>query len=130
MDRRGRALVALLLFIVLTGASIAVSGSRPHLDQGAAPWVLQVVAYLCALAAGVLLMAPAEGANGGADDRRTGLVVIGAVVALALIDGVTAATDSGGGDIGAGFLRLICLVAVGVATARLAIAAAAARRAH
>ena len=130
MDRRGRALVALLVFIVLTGASIVVSGSRPHLDQGAAPLVLQVVGYLSALAAGVLLLVPARGADGGGDDRRLGLVVLLAVVALALIDAVTFAADSGGADIGAGLLRLICLVAVGVATARLAIAAAAARRAH
>ena len=128
MDRRGRSLVALLVFIVLTGASIVVSGSRPHLDQGAAPLVLQVVGYLSALAAGVLLLAPAQGAGG--DDRRLGLVVLLAVVALALIDAVTFAADSSGADIGAGLLRLICLVAVGVATARLAIAAAAARRAH
>src|SRR4051794_39706803 len=88
VDRRRPSLVLLVVFIVLTGASIAVSGSRPHLDQGAAPWVLQVVGDLCALAAGVLLMAPAGGANGGPDDRRTGLVVIGAVVALVLIDAV------------------------------------------
>jgi peptidoglycan/LPS O-acetylase OafA/YrhL len=126
MDRRSRALVALMLFVVLTGASIVVSGSRPHLDQGAAPWVLQVIGYLCALAGGVLLMR--GGAQCDADDRRLGLVVVVAVGALALIDAVTVATDSGGADIGAGFLRLICLVAVFVATARVAIATARARR--
>ena len=128
MDRRGRALVALMLFVVLTGASIVLSGSRPHLDQGAAPWVLQVIGYLCALAGGVLLMAPADGEGTNPDDRRIGLVVLVAVAALALIDAVTLATDSGGANIGAGFLRLICLVAIFVATARLAIATARAGR--
>jgi hypothetical protein len=131
MDRRGRALVALMSFILLTGASLVVSGSRPHLDQGSAPWVLQVIGYLCALAGGVLLTARAEGGDGGgSDDRKIGLTVTVAVVALALIDAVTAATDSGGANIGAGFVRLICLVVIAVATARLAIANAKASRAH
>jgi hypothetical protein len=116
------------LFILLTGASIAVSGSRPHLDQGDAPWLLQVIGYLCGLAGGVLLMAPPDGTGGESGDRRIGLVVTVALGALALIDAVTLVTDSGGVDLGAGFLRLICLVAMGVATARLAVATAQARR--
>jgi peptidoglycan/LPS O-acetylase OafA/YrhL len=128
VDRRGRALVALMLFVALTGAAIVVSGSRPASDPGAAPWVLQVIGYLCALAGGVLLRAPAAGAD--PDDRRTGLIVLVALGALVLIDAVTAATDSGGANIGAGFLRLICLVALFVATARLAVAVAKTRRAH
>jgi hypothetical protein len=127
MDRRDRALVALLLFIVLTGASIAVGGSRPHLEQGIAPAVLQGVGYLFALAGAVLLLAPGGSAKGAADDRRLGLVIAAGVVALVVVDAATMATDSDGADIGAGFLRLVCLAIIGVATARLAVAAAATR---
>ena len=127
MDRRGRALVALLLFIAFTGASILVAGDRPHLDQGNAPWLLQVIGYLCAVAGGVLLLAPADGRD-GSGDRRIGAVVLVALVVLVLLDAATLAADSAGANIGAGFVRLLCLVTIGVATARLAIAAAAARR--
>ena len=109
MDQRSTALILLLAFIALTGASIAVSGSRPHLDQGTAHWLLQVIGYLCALAGGVRLLAPATDDADGGGDRRIGTVVVVALVALVLIDAVTLAADSGGANIGAGFVRLMVL---------------------
>ncbi|WP_142023810.1 hypothetical protein [Blastococcus colisei] len=127
MDRRRRALVLLLLFVVLTGVSIAVSGSRPHLDQGTAPWLLQVVGHLCALAGGVLLLAPEEGRE-DAGVRRLGAVVLAAIVVLGLVDAMTLAADSAGANIGAGLVRLVGLVAIMVATIRLAHGVAASRR--
>jgi hypothetical protein len=132
MDRRGRALVALLFFVLLTAAAIAVSGSRPHPDQGTAPAVLQGIGYLFALAAGVLLLAMDRGAdrgsNEGADDRWLGVIVTVALGALVLVDGLALATDSAGATIGAGLVRLVSLVAIGAATVRLAIAATGGRR--
>ncbi|TQN41016.1 hypothetical protein FHU33_0368 [Blastococcus colisei] len=127
VDRRRRALVLLLLFVVLTGVSIAVSGSRPHLDQGTAPWLLQVVGHLCALAGGVLLLAPEEGRE-DAGVRRLGAVVLAAIVVLGLVDAMTLAADSAGANIGAGLVRLVGLVAIMVATIRLAHGVAASRR--
>jgi hypothetical protein len=52
------------------------------------------------------------------------------VVVLALLDAVTLAADSGGANIGAGLVRLIGLVVIMVATVRLALGIAAARRAR
>jgi len=124
VDRRGPALVALLLFVVLTGVSIALSGSRPALDQGTAPWAVQVVAHLCAVTGGVLLLA-----GGGEGGRRLGGVVMAATIAMLLIDAMAMAADAGGADIGAGLVRLVCLLAIGMATARLAVTVAADRRA-
>jgi peptidoglycan/LPS O-acetylase OafA/YrhL len=119
MDRRRPALVALLAFAGCTLVAVLVSGSRPHLDQGDAPWAFQLAGYLCALVAGVLLLAPDAG--GTPADRRTGLVVVAAVVVLALIDALTAAADEGGANIGAGLVRLVTLVVVAVMTVRLAL---------
>ncbi|MGY2064244.1 hypothetical protein [Blastococcus sp. SYSU DS0619] len=121
MDRRTRALVALLLFVVLTGVAIGVSGARPALDQGTAPWLLQVLGYLCAIAGGVLL------AGDAGRDRQLGLVVLAATAVMAVVDALTASDV--GANIGAGLVRLICLAVVGVATARLAVGVAADRRA-
>ena len=123
MDRRRTSLLLLLLFVVCTGLSIAVSGSRPHLDQGTAPWLIQLVGYLCALAGGVLL---AAGDGQDAAVRRLGFVVLGALVVLLLVDALTLGED--GANIGAGGVRLIGLVVIGVATVRLAQGIAAARR--
>jgi hypothetical protein len=128
MDRRVPALGALLLFVLLTGVSIAVSGSRPHLEQGTAPWLLQVIADLCGIAGGVLLLAPAQGADGEPSTRRLGFVVMGATVVLVLVDAMTLLDDGAGANIGAGLVRLLCLVVIGVATARLAVAVARFRR--
>ncbi|MFW3172212.1 hypothetical protein [Geodermatophilus sp. CPCC 206100] len=122
MDRR-LPLLALVLFVVLTGASIAVSGSRPGLDQGTLPWLLQVIGHLFALAAGVLLAAHGDGGQ-----RRTGFVVLAAVVVLALLDAAVLASDEGGANIGAGFVRLLLLLVLCAATARVARDVVAARR--
>ncbi|MGY1848589.1 hypothetical protein [Blastococcus sp. SYSU DS1021] len=121
MDRRAQALVALLLFVALTGASIGIGGSRPHLDQGTAPWLLQVLGYVCAIAGGVLL---AAGVPAG---RRLGFVVLAATVVMVLVDAMT--TGDAGANIGAGFVRVLCLAVLGVATARLAVAVVGDRRA-
>jgi hypothetical protein len=128
VDRRRTSLVLLLLFVLCTGISIAVSGSRPHLDQGTAPWLFQVLGYLCAVAAGVLLLAPGEG-QGDGGVRRLGFVVLGAVVVLALLDALDLA-DGDGANIGAGGVRVVGLVVIMVATIRLAQRVAAAGRAR
>jgi peptidoglycan/LPS O-acetylase OafA/YrhL len=128
VDRRRTSLVLLLLFVLCTGISIVVSGSRPHLDQGTAPWLFQVIGYLFALAGAVLLIAPADGQDDGAT-RRLGFVVLGALVVLALLDAVELA-DGDGANIGAGGVRVVGLVVIMVATIRLAQGVAAAGRAR
>lgn len=120
MDRRAPALVALMLFVVLTGASVLVGAARPATDPGTLPWLLQLAAYLSAATAGALLL------RQGADDRRIGGVVLGALAVLVLLDLLTAGQD--GANIGAGLGRLVGLLVIGMATARLAVTVAAARR--
>ncbi|MCZ2859063.1 hypothetical protein [Blastococcus sp. VKM Ac-2987] len=122
MHRRTRALAALLLFVVLTGVAIGVSGARPALEQGAAPLLLQGLGYLCAITGGVLLLLGDVGR-----DRQLGLVVLAGTAVMAVVDALTAADV--GANIGAGLVRLICLAVVGVVTARLAVALVADRRA-
>ena len=118
MDRRRTSLVLLLLFVLCTGIAIVVGGSRPALEQGLAPSLVQSVGYLGGLAAGLLLVTtPHEG------PRRLGGVVLGAVVVLVLLDLVAA----GGPNIGAGALRLVGLVVIMVAMIRLAQGLAARR---
>ncbi|TYP87954.1 hypothetical protein [Blastococcus xanthinilyticus] len=112
MEPRRLALYALLAFVVLTGASIVVSGSRSGADQGAEPWLLQVVGYLFALAAGVRLAA-----HGRDGERWTGFVVLGALVVLVLVDAVT--WDDGGANIGLGLLRVVCLAVLAGAALQL-----------
>jgi hypothetical protein len=121
VDRRPQALVALLLFVVLTGASIAVSGSRPANDPGDLPWVLQVAAYLVAVAGGVLLLLGQDPTA-----KRIGGIVLGVTVVLALVDALTAGQD--GANIGAGLARLVGLVVLAYAITRLSLAVSAARR--
>ncbi len=103
----------LFVFVGCTGASILIGGGRPAGEQGLAPWVVQAVGSLCALAAAGLLWA--DGA------RRAGGVVGGAVVLLAVLDGVALVDTGEGANIGAGLLRLVCLLLIGMATARLAV---------
>ena len=122
MDRRRTSLVLLLLFVLCTGIAIVVSGSRPGLEQGLAPALVQFVGYACALAAGVLLLSSASEETA----RRIGGVVLGALVVLVLLDLLVAA----GPNIGAGFVRLVGLVVIMVATIRLALGIAAAGRAR
>jgi hypothetical protein len=123
MDRRRTAVVLLLLFVACTGVAIVVGGSRPGLQQGVAPTVVQFVGYVLALVAGLLLLRPATDAGGG--DRGIAAMVLGGLAVLVAIEVLA----QGGTDIGAGFVRLVGLVVVGVATARLARGVAAARRA-
>jgi hypothetical protein len=64
MDRRPASLVQLLAFVACTGVAIVVSGSRPGLQQGIAPTVVQFVGHLLALAAAVLLLLDARPVGG------------------------------------------------------------------
>ncbi|WP_104522651.1 hypothetical protein [Blastococcus atacamensis] len=121
MDRRAPALVALLLFVVLTGVSIAVGGSRPASDPGVLPWWIQAVAYVSAVVGAVLLLRGQDPAG-----RRTGALVLGVTVVLALIDALTAGQE--GANIGAGLARLVGLVVLAAAITRLSLAVSAARR--
>jgi hypothetical protein len=122
VDRRRTSLVLLLLFVLCSGIAIVVSGSRPGLEQGLAPALVQFVGYACALVAGVLLLSSASEESA----RRIGGVVLGALAVLVLLDLLVAA----GPNIGAGFVRLVGLVVIMVATIRLALGIAAAGRAR
>ncbi|TFV67318.1 UNVERIFIED_ORG: hypothetical protein E4P37_03995 [Bacillus sp. AZ43] len=118
-DRRRAALALLFLFVLCTGVALVVGGSRPALEQGLAPSLVQSVGYLGGLAAGLLLViAPQDG------PRRLGGVVLGAVVVLVVLDLVAA----GGTNIGAGLLRTIGLFVIMVAMIRLALGVAASGR--
>ncbi|MBJ7451809.1 MAG: hypothetical protein JHC71_06950 [Blastococcus sp.] len=125
MDRRAPALAGLMLFVVLTGLAIAVGGARPASAQGAAPWLIQMLAYLCAVAGGaVLVSAP--------DQRglRIGGLVLAAAVVMLLVDGLTMLSEEEGANIGAGLARVVCLLLIGGATVRVALDVSAARRAR
>jgi len=122
MDRRRTSLVLLLLFVLCSGVAIVVSGRRRGLEQGLAPSLVQFVGYLFALVAGVLLLSSATEESG----RRIGAVVLGALAVLVLLDLLVAE----GPNIGAGFVRLVGLVVIMVATIRLALGVAAAGRAR
>ncbi|TFV76683.1 hypothetical protein E4P39_07145 [Blastococcus sp. CT_GayMR19] len=124
MDRRRVALVLLLLFVLCIGVATVVSGSRPGLQQGIAPTVAAFVGYLFALVAAVLLTSPGAEAPDGS--RTLGLMVLGAVVVLVLLDLVAA----DGPNFGAGLVQLIGEVVILVATVRLALGVARASRAR
>jgi len=113
VDRRRSALYALVAFAVATAAAIVISGSRPGTGQGIAPMVVQAVGYVFALLAALDLLAPAAHPAGA--DRRLGGVILVALTALVLLDVFAA----GGPDIGAGFLRLVCLVVIVAVAGRL-----------
>jgi peptidoglycan/LPS O-acetylase OafA/YrhL len=117
MDRRRASLVLLLLFAVCTGVAIVVSGSRPGLQQGIAPTVVQFVGYLFALVAAVLLLASPGGGPG--ETRKVGAAVLGALLVLVLLD-LFVLGDTGGANIGGGLVRVVGLVVMTVATLRLA----------
>jgi hypothetical protein len=114
VDRRRAALYALVAFAVATAVAIVISGSRPHLAQGVAPWLVQGVGYVFALLAAVELLLPAVHPVGA--DRKLGVAILVSVAALVLLD-VFARSD--GANIGAGFLRLVCLVAIVAVAGRL-----------
>jgi len=117
VDRRRLALLTLVVFAVATAVSIVLSGSRPGAGQGLAPYVVQGVGDLFALAAGLVLLAPA-GLPVGAD-RKLGGAVLAALAVLVLLDVESVAGEAGGVNIGAGFLRLICLVVIVAVAGRL-----------
>lgn len=116
MDRRRAALYALVGFAVATAVAIVISGSRPGDGQGIAPLVVQVVGYVFALVAAIELLAPAPRPAGA--DRKLGGAILAALAVLVLLDVVALAAD-GGANIGAGFLRLVCLVVIVAVAARL-----------
>ena len=97
--------------------AIVISGSRPAGDQGALPWIVQGVGYVFAVLAAVELILPAEHPAGA--DRKLGGEILVAVAALVLLD-VFGASGADGANIGAGFLRLVCLVVVVAVAGRLA----------
>ena len=113
MDRRSAALYALVAFAIATAAAIVISGGRSAGAQGLAPLVVQGVGYACALVAALELLAPAENPAGA--DRKLGGAILVALTALVLLDVFAA----GGPDIGAGFLRLVCLLVIVAVAARL-----------
>jgi hypothetical protein len=113
VDRRRAALYALVAFAIATAAAIVISGGRPAGAQGLAPLVVQGVGYACALVAALELLAPAENPAGA--DRKLGGAILVALTALVLLDVFAA----GGPDIGAGLLRLVCLVVIVAVAARL-----------
>ena len=119
MDRRRLALVALVAFAVASAAASALSGSRPASAQGVAPFVVQVVGYGCALVAGLVLFR--SGARPRGADRRLGGTVLTAVGILAVLDVETFAGAAAGANIGAGFLRLMCLVVIVAVAGRLVV---------
>jgi hypothetical protein len=116
VDRRRAALYALVGFALATAVSIVISGARPADGQGIAPLLVQAVGYVCALVAGLELLAPAPHPVGA--DRKLGGALLAALGVLVLLD-VVAFADDGGANIGAGFLRLVCLVVIVAVAARL-----------
>jgi hypothetical protein len=109
VDGRRPALIGLLGFLGLTFAAIMVGGSRPGLQQGIAPTVLQFLGYACALAGAVLLL------RSGA--RGTGGAVLGALVVLVALD--VALGELAGVNIGGGLVRVVCLGVMVAVTLRL-----------
>ncbi len=118
MDRRRAALYALVAFAVATAVAIVISGSRPAGAQGIAPLIVQGVGYACALVAALELLAPAPHPVGA--DRKLGGAILAALAVLVLLD----VFAEPGPDIGAGFLRLVCLVVIVAVAARLTLATA------
>ena len=116
MDRRRVALRALLAFAVFTAVAIVFSGSRPGTGQGVAPLVVQAIGYAFALVAALVLLAP-DGRLGPQEgaDRKLGGAVLAALAVLVLLEFFAAE----GPNIGAGFLRLVCLVVIVAVAARL-----------
>jgi hypothetical protein len=74
---------------------------------------------VCALLAALELLAPAAHPAGA--DRKLGGAVLVALAALVLLD-VFAFADPGGANIGAGFVRLVCLVVIVAVAGRLTVA--------
>lgn len=129
MDRRRLALVALVAFAVATAGASAVAGARPASAPGIAPFVVRAVGYACALGGGLVLLR--GGSRPAGADRRLGGTVLAAVALLAVLDVEAFAGEAGGANLGAGFLRLVCLVVLVAVAGRLvatAVTAAGRRR--
>jgi len=125
VDRRRFALYALVGFALATAAAIVISGARPAVGQGVTPLVVQGIGYVGAILAALDLHAPAAHPSGA--DRKLGGVVLASVALLVVLD-LFATADSGGATIGAGFLRLVCLVVIVAVAGRLLATARAAGR--
>lgn len=123
VDRRAPALAALLFSAVATVGATALEGRLPASEDSVAGWALQVLGHVAAVAGGVLLLT-----TDGHPGRRSGAVVLGAVLVLVLTDAVALAEDDGGANIGLGGVRLLALLAVAAVALRLAPAVARDRR--
>jgi hypothetical protein len=77
---------------------------------------------VCALLAALDLLAPAAHPVGA--DRKLGGVILVALAAMVLVDVLAGAAP----DLGAGFLRLVCLVVIVAVAARLFAASRASGR--
>ena len=119
MDRRRVALYALVAFAVATAVAIVIGGSRPAGGQGVAPMVVQGVGYAFALAGALDLLAPAAHPAGA--DRRLGGAILASLVVLVVLDVVAFSGSDEGANIGAGLLRLVCLVVIVAVAARLLV---------
>jgi hypothetical protein len=119
VDRRRLALIALVVFAVATAVAIGVSGARPASAPGIAPFVVRAVGCGFALVGGLALLLPAGGTAGA--DRKLGGTVLAAVAVLGVLDVEAFAGEAGGSDIGAGFVRLICLVVIVAVAGRLLV---------
>jgi hypothetical protein len=113
MDRRLPALVALVLFAVLTWAAGAVVG--PDDEAGAGSLVLAFAGYAAVLLAAGLLLAQPAGARG----RRTGGVLVGAGLGLVGVHLSAALSDAPDADIGTGIVLLLLLAVTATAALRL-----------
>ena len=123
MSRRRTAVGSLLAFVVCTVLAVVVSGARPAMGQGIAPLLVQGVGYGFVLVAVALLLAPAGSASDcpvtARVEGRVGGVLLMALVLLVFLDVLTYSEPSGGANIGAGFARLVVLVVIAGAAARL-----------
>ncbi len=131
MSRRRTAVVSLLASVVCTAAAVGVSGARPATGQGIAPLVVQGVGYVFVLVAVALLLAPA---GSGEDcpvaarvEGRMGGLLLMSVVLLVALDVVTYSEASAAASIGAGLARLVVLVVIVGAAARLGTVASRSR---
>jgi hypothetical protein len=128
VSRRSAAVGSLLAFVACTVLAAGLSGSRPATDQGIAPLVVQGVGYAFVLVAVALLLARVRSADDcpvvARIEGRTGGVLLAALAGLLTLDVLTFPDAGGGANVGAGLVRLVVLVVVVGATARLGTVAA------
>ena len=120
----------MLAFVACTAAAVGVSGARPATGQGIAPLIVQGIGYAFVLVAVALLLAPAGSATdcpvAARVEGRVGGVLLGALALLVLLDVLT--YSEAGAIIGAGLARLVVLVVIVGASARLGAVGAVASR--